>query len=218
MILDKIKNRIKLSLPGLYRFIKNIAGIFGFRSIYFTKKVSREDFFVKPDFDLNQFFFNKSTADFMVSLFDHYNDICCLCTPRLAHEWFERGRTVTLLDIDERFAYLPGYRYYDLRNPINLSAVFDVIIVDPPFFMAAHELRKAIDLIASPCLQTTLCLIYPVEREEELLAVFKEWNLQRTPLQNLQWNNIKGAGHSLNGFYCNCLTEIECFSPTGNLN
>jgi len=195
-------------LPKLYCFIKSIANHLGFMGLYFTKKVSREDFFVKPDFSLDQFYFNKKTARFMVSMFNHYNNICCLCTPRLAHEWFEGGRTVTLLDIDERFTYLPGYRYYDLRNPIKLPMIFDLIIVDPPFFLTAHEIHKAIDAIASQSLETTLYLIFPIERENELFAAFSEWNLSRIPLQNLQWNNIKMSYHSLYGFYSNRPNEI----------
>jgi hypothetical protein len=59
MVLAKINDRIKLSLPKLYCFVKNIANSLGFMGLYFTKKVSREDFFVKPDFSLDQFYFNK---------------------------------------------------------------------------------------------------------------------------------------------------------------
>jgi len=196
-------------LPNLYQLLKNIAGKAGFMGLYFTNKVRREDFFLKPDFSMNQFFFNKSTAGFLVATFDRYNDICCLCTPRLAHEWFERGRTVALLDIDERFSYLPGYTYFELRNPIKLTKEFDLIIADPPFSMTAYEIRRAIDVITSQRFEITLCIIFPIDRENELLTAFSEWNLRHVPFQNLQWNNIKSSYHNLYRFYSNRHAEIN---------
>src|SRR5450432_1332102 len=84
---------------------------------WFAPGTAAEDFFVTPDFNLGQFFYTRDTARRLADWLGGYRNPCCLCTPRLAAEWSARGRTVRLLDYDQRFEVLPGYRHFDLLKP-----------------------------------------------------------------------------------------------------
>jgi len=191
-------------MPRSYQIIKGIASKIGVKGLYYTERVDNDDFFISPDFNYNQFFFDKSTARYLVDLLIEYDKICCLCTPRLAYEWFERGKIVTLLDIDKRFSYIPGYQYYDLKNPAKLNKEYELIIIDPPFSLGAQEIRKAVDAITSESsLQLKLFIFFPLDREKELITAFSEWNLQRIILRNLKWNNIRGSYNNQYGVYSN---------------
>src|SRR5918998_5412706 len=102
---------------------------------WFEPVVDPIDQFVPPDFTLSQIFFTQQTAAALVQALDVYVNPCCLCTPRLAAEWARRGRRVTLLDIDPKFAEFAEFLPYDLREPQPINREFDVIIADPPFFI-----------------------------------------------------------------------------------
>ena len=44
--------------------------------------------------------------------------LCLICAPTLAKAFKEDyDLTITILDIDKRFDNLPGFRYFDLRDP-----------------------------------------------------------------------------------------------------
>jgi Probable N6-adenine methyltransferase len=99
---------------------------------WFTPDIMAEDRFVLPHFDISQIFFSARTTRALVDAFNSYRTPCCLCTPRLAAEWFNRGRKVTLLDVDYRFAAFSDFIYYDILYPTSLLRTFDLIVVDPP--------------------------------------------------------------------------------------
>src|SRR5690242_2685130 len=100
---------------------------------WFTPSVAADDVFVQPDFNLGQFFYTGETARRLADALDSYERPCCLCTPRLATEWHQRGRLVRLLDYDLRFNSLPGFRHFDLLKPEPLDEDFDVVVFDPIF-------------------------------------------------------------------------------------
>jgi hypothetical protein len=194
---------VKQSFPKLFRIVKRCIRIFFHRELYYTSKVTDNDFFVEPDFKKGQYFFSQQTARYIVSLLSSYNNICCLCTPRLAFEWSSQKKNVRLLDIDNRFSQIPGFHYFDLKNPEVMHEGYDIIIADPPFGFTGDELLSAINSVAFNSKKVVLCLIFPIEREKELFGVFKEWKLNRVPVESLKWNNIKNKYNELYGFYSN---------------
>lgn len=160
---------------------------------WFESMVEPIDQFVPPDFTLSQIFFTQQTASALVRALDAYVNPCCLCTPRLAAEWARRGRRVTLLDIDPRFAEFAEFLPYDLREPQPINREFDVIIADPPFFIP-EPVHQAIHVLAGDR-RPDLFLVFAVEHEAELLRLFAEYRLQPTDF-NLRHSNVK-VSHQL---------------------
>lgn len=122
---------------------------------------------------------------------------CCLCTPTIAEAWWLEGENASLLDIDERFRYLPKYRYFDLRYPEQTDLEADrepwrVIVFDPPFFYISMEvLFKAVEYICNGRFDRTKLLIGFLKREERsLLRVFHPFNLKRTNFP-LEYAHVK---------------------------
>ncbi len=55
----------------------------------------------------------------------------------------------TILDIDERFADVPGYRHFDITRPEWLGIEFGAILCDPPFFnVSFRQLGDALRTLA----------------------------------------------------------------------
>ncbi len=86
-----------------------------------------------------QYFFDQPTLDHLASFGQQFSNPCCLCAPLLGQPLVERGCQVTILDIDRRFASLPGFQHYDIFSPIWLEEEFDLIVCDPPFFDSGAE-------------------------------------------------------------------------------
>jgi len=158
---------------------------------WFEPVVKAQDFFIRPDFNLGQFFYSAQTAGALADALDAYLHPCCLCTPRLAAEWQTRGRSVRLLDYDARFAKLAGYRRFDLLRPEPVGESFDVVIFDP-IFVPAQQLRRALDLVVGSerIGATDVFMTFPVDREAELSEAFQPYGLQRTAFP-LHYNNVK---------------------------
>ncbi len=86
-----------------------------------------------------QYFFDQPTLDHLASFGQQFSNPCWLCAPLLGQTLVERGCQVTILDIDRRFASLPGFQHYDIFSPIWLEEEFDLIVCDPPFFDSGAE-------------------------------------------------------------------------------
>ena len=166
---------------------------------WFESVVDPSDQFVPPDFTLSQIFFTQQTAAALVQALDVYANPCCLCTPRLAAEWARRGRQVTLLDIDPKFAEFGEFLPYDLREPQPINREFDVIVADPPFFIP-EPVHQAIQVLTGDR-RPDLFLVFAVEHEAELLRLFAEYRLQPTDF-NLRHRNVKVSHQLLFRLYC----------------
>ena len=73
--------------------------------------------------DLEQYFFTKNTIESLIGAFmmaepnpeELEKKLCLICAPSLAKAFWEmHGLKITILDVDERFKDLPGFRYFDL--------------------------------------------------------------------------------------------------------
>ncbi len=175
----------------------------GVLTSWFEPKVASDDFFVRPDFNLGQFFYSAETARALIDALDRYENPCCLCTPRLAAEWHVRGRDVRLLEYDLRFARLAGFRRFDVLRPEPCHEIFDAVIFDP-IFEPAPILRKALDLVVGKDRigKTHVFMTFPIDREQELREAFAPYGLARLPF-SLRYNNVKPGCDDLFVLYGN---------------
>ena len=67
--------------------------------------------------------------------------VCLVCAPSLAKELLDtHGIKITICDIDTRFDFLPGFTYWNLKEPHPIEdKTFDMILIDPPFFSVSLD-------------------------------------------------------------------------------
>lgn len=150
---------------------------------WFTPDITPEDRFLTPEdkilspnFQTSQIFFSTRTTRALVDAFNSYQTPCCLCTPRLAAEWFSRGRRVTLLDIDQRFAAFSDFIYYDILYPTSLPKRFDLIVVDSPAFDPAW-IHATLDVLARG-LRPDIFAVFRLAQRMEVLHIFRDYGVQ----------------------------------------
>jgi Probable N6-adenine methyltransferase len=143
---------------------------------WFTPVIAPEDAFLLPNFDVSQIFYSERTTKAFVDAFDSYQTPCCLCAPRLAAEWFCRGRRVTLLDIDQRFADFSDFIYYDILYPTSIERKFDLIVVDPPAF-DPEWICATVDVL-SHGMTPDIFVVFRLDQRTEVLHVFRNYRLQ----------------------------------------
>ncbi|MEM6782420.1 MAG: RNA 2'-phosphotransferase [Bacteroidota bacterium] len=125
--------------------------------------------------DREQYFFDAATREALADALGRYEHVCCLCAPTLAETLVKRGYQVTLLDLDERFDYVPGFRRYDLTRPDWLEAEFDVIVCDPPFFtVSLTQLRRALATLTHHRSDVPVLVAYLTRRDRKLLTTFAD--------------------------------------------
>ena len=105
---------------------------------------------------------------------------CVLCAPLLGTE-MARKRRVRVLDIDERFSHVVGYRRWDVHRPEHLAETFGVIFCDPPFFtVSLSQLFRAIRMLAGHDFRTPVALTYLSRRGVAAVSVFEPFNVRPT--------------------------------------
>jgi hypothetical protein len=125
-------------------------------------------------------------------------NICCLPTPSLAQAYFVQDpeQVVSLLDIDRRFSYLPGFQYSDIRHPEPLAdhsckTNFRVVVFDPPFvYIPMEELHPAVLEVCKGDTKMWLLIGFLVQEEWNLLNTFKEFKLMKTKFV-LEYTTVK---------------------------
>jgi hypothetical protein len=128
-----------------------------------------------------QYFFDKPTLTHLADFVSVYSNPCCLCCPLLGKELVERGVSVRILDIDDRFANLDGFRRYDIYRPEWLGEEFGLIVCDPPFYNASlSQLFTAIRMLSRNIYEQPLLLSYLSRRSAAVMGTFARFNLQPT--------------------------------------
>ena len=87
------------------------------------------------------------------------------------------GTPYLLLDRDERFGFLSGYRSFEFEHPAPVSSEYkyDVVLCDPPFAnLPLDELRVALERLADDdeSRAAPLYIAYNARREAALLETF----------------------------------------------
>ena len=142
--------------------------------------------------DLEQYFWTTETVHKLMTALRYQFDPCCLGTPSLAYAWyFEENRSEWLFDIDERFNYLPKFRYFDIRSPENVDETFRIIVCDPPFFyIPMKEIFTAVETICKGDYNTKILIGFLKREETTLLKTFAPFQLTRTNFP-LEYAHVK---------------------------
>ena len=128
-----------------------------------------------------QYFFDEETLRALADVVERFERPCCLCAPMLGRELHRRGRAVRVLDVDERFADLAGFRRWNLYRPEHLGETFDLIVCDPPFFnVSLSRLFNAVRLLCHYDFETKLMISYPVRRRNAIMGTFAPFGLRST--------------------------------------
>lgn len=151
-----------------------------------------------------QYFFDEKTLQELADVVQMFANPCCLCAPMVGRELHRRKRTVRVLDVDRRFADLPGFVESDLYRPTHLAEVFDLILCDPPFFnVSLSQLFKAVRILCHFDLSQKVLISYPVRRERAILGTFRPFALRPTgycpgyvTLQKCEKNEIQFYGNT----------------------
>lgn len=150
-----------------------------------------------------QYFFDQATLEHLADFVQSFSRPCCLCAPLLGKTLTDRGVAVKILDIDERFASLPGFQRYNIYRPIWIEDEFDFILCDPPFYnVSLSQLFTAIRKLAHFNYQQPLLISYLKRRTANLLGTFRPFNLVETgyfpsyqTVQDIERNKIEFFGN-----------------------
>jgi len=128
-----------------------------------------------------QYFYTPPTRARLAGFLQAYSSVCLLCAPTLGQEIEAAGRDVTVLDLDERFSALKGFRRWDLYRPQALGARFDLIFCDPPFYkVSLAQLFAAIRVLARGSFDQPLLMSHLIARAQDVTATFAPFDLART--------------------------------------
>lgn len=127
-----------------------------------------------------QYFFRPRAAAALCRALGEFENPCILCAPLVGAEMALRTR-VRVLDVDERFGHVPGFRRWDLYRPEYLGETFGMIFCDPPFFtVSLSQLFQGIRTLARFDTSTPVAITYLSRRATALMSVFAPFNLQPT--------------------------------------
>jgi hypothetical protein len=128
-----------------------------------------------------QYFFAPETLARLTDFLTRFDRVCLLCAPLLGQTLAAQRRKVRILDIDDRFAAVPGFRRWDIHRPQPLDEAFDVILCDPPFFdVSLSRLFRAIRVLAQYRLDQPLLVSYLRRRRSAILGTFHPFGLEPT--------------------------------------
>lgn len=125
-----------------------------------------------------QYFFDAATLDELATMFAAFERPCVLCAPMLGRVLAERKVDVRILDIDRRFADVPGFIYWDVHRPTRLNEQFDAIFCDPPFFnVSLSRLFRAIRVLARFDFAQPLAITHLARRSSAIEGTFAPFSL-----------------------------------------
>lgn len=130
-----------------------------------------------------QYFFDGPTLARLARCVLQFKQPVLLCAPMLGQYLWERNpkHQVTVLDIDTRFAHLPGFQQWDIHRPKPLGFKPDLILCDPPFnTVKMDRLYKAFMVLTGQDTTCPLIMSWVSRREQDVLGAFSRFNLQPT--------------------------------------
>jgi hypothetical protein len=126
-----------------------------------------------------QYFFGSDTLNQLATFLEGWENPCCICCPMLGKELESRGVDVTILDIDERFSSLKGFKKYDLLRPEWIRKKFGIIVCDPPFYnLSLSKLSYALRMLSQHDFTQPMMVSYLKRRQKIVLRTFSKFNLQ----------------------------------------
>ncbi len=113
------------------------------------------------------------------------------------------GRSVTVLDIDDRFSDVGGFLHWNIYRPQWLPNTFDIIICDPPFFkVSLSQLFKAIRMLSHNNFDHPIFISYVRRRANAIIGTFSPFKIEPTSfypsyvtVQKIEKNEIEFFGN-----------------------
>ena len=131
---------------------------------------------VDEDHAYEQFYFDAQTRAKLEKMLSSYQRPLFVGVPSLAVDADTAGTPYLLLDRDERFGFLSGYRHFEFEHPAPISDYeYDVVLCDPPFAnLPLDDLRVALESLAvdDESRAAPLYVAYNARREAALLEAF----------------------------------------------
>jgi hypothetical protein len=129
-----------------------------------------------------QYFFDAPTISHLADFIEAYPKPCCLCTPMVGRELATRGVDARILDFDEQFKDVAGFRRFNLTRPEWLGESYGIILFDPPFFNAVPvgNLFDVIRGLSGYDFNQKLLISWPTRRSAILLGRFEQFGLEPT--------------------------------------
>ena len=139
-----------------------------------------------------QYFFAPPTLDEMAELVERYERPALLCCPMLGRHLWERFQSprftparkpwsTTILDIDQRFANVPGFAIWDIHRPVRLPVRPDIIVCDPPFYtIGLDRLFRAFGTLANGNPDIPILVTYPERHAAKILGTMAPFGLTKT--------------------------------------
>lgn len=164
--------------------------------------------------EIEQYFFSENVIRNIVEALEYEENIICLGTPAVADGFFKfKNRRVLCLDVDTRFSYLPGYKYFDMLKPTeiyetseNSENIFkpNLLIIDPPFFkMNLLDLYNCVEFLTKGDKSAKILFAFVQREERALLNIFKAYHLQRTKFK-LEYRHVDPTKWDNYALYSNC--------------
>ena len=124
-----------------------------------------------------QYWFDEPTLARLADLVRQHERPALLCCPMLGQYLHERGHSATVLDVDTRFAHLPGFQRWDLYRPEALAISPDLIVFDPPFqAVRLDQMFTALRVLGG--LEARLLMSWLRRREVDLLGALGAFGLR----------------------------------------
>ena len=155
------------------------------------------------EFPENEHSFDEPTLARLAALAAGFDDVCCVGAPLLGRRLADRGRAVTVLDLDTRCASVPGFQTGGLDGPAKLQARFGLIICDAPFCgVTPSRLFAALRILSHHDPSQPLLLSDLKQRESVTLGTFAPFGLTPTGCRPGYRTAGRAAGHDAE-FYSN---------------
>ncbi len=127
-----------------------------------------------------QYFFDEATLERLATFVRGFESPCLICAPLLGRRVAESGHPVRVLDIDERFSQVPGFRHFDLQRPEWLGEEYDLILCDPPFYnVSLARLFAGLRVLARNDFRQPLVVSYLSRRANAVLGTFGPFGIER---------------------------------------
>jgi hypothetical protein len=163
--------------------------------------------------ELEQYFFDDATLDHLARFVARFPDPCCLCTPTLGEELERRGVRTRTLDVDERFAYLRGFRHYDLTRPTWLGERYGIIVCDPPFlYVPLADLLRTVTILSLEDYRQPLLINYLSARATAITSMFSRFGLRPSGYRP-GYRSIQNTGRNHMEFFSNLGPEYPLVPP-----
>lgn len=128
-----------------------------------------------------QYFYDEATLDHLANFLENWSNPCCICAPMLGKKLVQRDSPVTILDIDERFADLKGFRKYDIYRPQRLEQKFDLILCDPPFTkVSLSQLFAALRILSQDDFDQPILISFLASRMDAVVGTFAPFGITPT--------------------------------------